>query len=269
MTETKQDSPKQKFTSPQHIAALNKYYKGIDHGNNIARRRSQAVTSRALNTSKTHTDESSVSSNTRSQSQQLKDTQNLTDNNDDDISTYHVSALAATNEKRKYNNDSYIIDTGCIGSHVLKNTNLVSQISESTVIGVKDFSGTRHAPSYSGKLLNTRQKVLVMNNAKVNLISTEQIFKEKKATCAIINEHNFVFLNDKLQPILNAMNPGDGSYVCTSKDLVKAFGDTNRVTDARFLAFDEPNTDPQVYTIQEASDSVPPNSLTRNSTRYY
>ena len=61
-----------------------------------------------------------------------------------------------TEIKRKSYDDTYIIDTGCIGSHVIKITNLVSNISKPTIRGVKDFSGTRHAPSYSGTLIGTK-----------------------------------------------------------------------------------------------------------------
>jgi hypothetical protein len=250
------------YNSPIHKEALDKYYKGIDYGNALARKRSQAAAKRDSTKATIPPNDESVSSNTRSQSQQLKDTLKINENKDDDISTYHVSALTMTRRRHPYNADTYIIDTGCIGSHVLKNTNLVSKLSEPTIKGVKDFSGTRHAPSCSGQLLNTGQKVLVMDNAKVNLISTQQIFKDKRASCAIINEHNFVFLDETLRPILSATNPGDGSYVCTSTALVQDFGDTSKTTNARFLSTNKNNLDTRAYTLNDASASPPSNSLT-------
>ena len=108
----------------------------------------------------------------------------------------------------------------------LKNIKLVSNISKPIIRGVKDFFGTRHAQFYSGTLIGTKQKVFVMDQAKVNLISTEQIFKNKQASFALINEHNLLLFNDQVRPIPRATNPGDGSYICTSKDLVKACSDT-------------------------------------------
>jgi hypothetical protein len=97
---------------------------------------------------------------------------------------------------------------------------------------------------------------------QVHLISTHQIFKDKRASCAIINEHNFVFLDDTHKPILNATNPGDGSYVCTSTALVKAFGDTSNTTNAQFISIHDKSPDTRAYTFNETSASAPSNSLT-------
>jgi hypothetical protein len=75
-------------------------------------------------------------------------------------------ARAATNNT----SDKFIVDTGCIGSHVFKNSK--PHVSPNTSKSIKDFSGTAHQSSVKGHLLSTSQKVLVMEESKVNLLST-------------------------------------------------------------------------------------------------
>ena len=128
---------------------------------------------------------------------------------------------------------------------------------------VKDFSWTRHAPSYSGTLIGTKKKVLVLDQTKIKLISTEQIFKNKEASFAFMHEHNLVLFNDQVRLILRATNRGDGSYVCISKDLVKAFGDTTHGPEARFC-FIHPES--KAYTLQDESNSLSMHEITKKLT---
>jgi hypothetical protein len=81
----------------------------------------------------------------------------------------------------KQDDDIFIIDTGCIGSHVFKDKSLVSNMAHHNTNAIKDFSGTSHSSSVRGNLLSTTQKVLVMETSKVNLLSTEQFFRSKRA----------------------------------------------------------------------------------------
>jgi hypothetical protein len=147
--------------------------------------------------------------------------------------------------------DVFILDTGCIGSHVFMESQHVSDMSNNTSRSVKDFSGTSHNSSGRGTLLSTSQKVLVMPNSKVNLLSTEQIFQSKMASFAVLTKSNFILFDEKSRPVLNAYNPGDGSYICTSKDLTKAFGRVNASTIAGFtLSVDDPPTMVKAYSAQ-------------------
>ena len=46
---------------------------------------------------------------------------------------------------------------------------------------LKNFQGLYHAPFFSIPLMDTKSKVSVMYQAKVNVVSTELIFKNKLA----------------------------------------------------------------------------------------
>jgi hypothetical protein len=74
---------------------------------------------------------------------QQQNTQPVDEEGDMTAYTVHVNQVQS--------NDVFIIDTGCIGSHVFKNKNLLSNISRSTSRAIKDFSGTSH--SSTDKLL--------------------------------------------------------------------------------------------------------------------
>ena len=73
----------------------------------------------------------------------------------------------------------FIVDTGCLGSHVFKNSNLLSRVTSvpKNSHEVRDFSGNLHRIKFRRYLFNTNQQVLVMPQSKVNLLSTEKIFK--------------------------------------------------------------------------------------------
>jgi hypothetical protein len=58
---------------------------------------------------------------------------------------------AKTNEA----SDIFIIDTGCIGSHILKSTTLVRNCSKVSQAAVRDFSGKGHIPLCKGNLLDS------------------------------------------------------------------------------------------------------------------
>ena len=62
-----------------------------------------------------------------------------------------------------------------------------------------------------------------MPHSKVNLLSTEQMFKDKLVSCAMVNGNALIFMNKHFQQVLKAVNRGNGAYVCTSDDLRKAF----------------------------------------------
>ena len=62
-----------------------------------------------------------------------------------------------------------------------------------------------------------------MPQAKVNLLSTEQMFKDKTISCAMINGNSLVLMDHQFHSILTATNRGNGAYVCTVEDLRQAF----------------------------------------------
>ena len=121
------------------------------------------------------------------------------------------------------NKAQFIIDTGCLGSHIFKNTDLLTRVHKSNV-PVRDFSGMAHSTNLRGYLCYTNQQVLVMPDSKVNLLSSEQIFKDGLATTAMCNEKVFTFLDDNHNHILRAHSNGKGAYICSAEDLVAAFG---------------------------------------------
>jgi hypothetical protein len=124
--------------------------------------------------------------------------------------------------------DSFIIDTGCIGAHVFKNDELLTRVVQVNPKSheVKDFSGNLHPTTSRGYLFNTNQSVLVMPNSKVNLLSTEQMLKDKSVSFVMSNSQCLIMLDDRFQPVLKAVNKGNGAYVCTAEDLRSAFGST-------------------------------------------
>jgi hypothetical protein len=118
-------------------------------------------------------------------------------------------------------------------------------VSPNSSKSIKDFSGTTHSSSVKGHLLATTQKVLVMETSKVNLASTEQFFRT-----IVRNNHeqNFVLFDAKSRPLLTAHNPGDGSYICTVKDLTKAFGNMNVEAIAHHtLTIEDPPDEVTIY----------------------
>jgi hypothetical protein len=76
-----------------------------------------------------------------------------------------------------------------------------------------------------GYLFHTNQQVLVMPESKVNLLSSEQIFRDGLATSAMCNGKVFTFLDNDHNHVLRAQSNGKGAYMCTAEDLVAAFGD--------------------------------------------
>jgi hypothetical protein len=124
----------------------------------------------------------------------------------------------------------FIVDTGCLGSHVFKNSNLLSRVTSvpENSHEVRDFSGNLHQTKFRGYLFNTNQHVLVMPHSKVNLLSTEQMFKDKLVSCAMVNGNALIFMNKHFQQVLKAVNRGNEAYVCTSDDLRKAFNNQPR-----------------------------------------
>jgi hypothetical protein len=76
-----------------------------------------------------------------------------------------------------------------------------------------------------GYLFHTNQHVLVMPESKVNLISTEQNFKDGLATYGMINGQVLTLMDESHNHILRAISNGKGAYVCSALDLVEAFGD--------------------------------------------
>jgi len=54
-------------------------------------------------------------------------------------------------------NDMLIVDTGCLGSHVFKNSNLLTRVKEvpANTHQIKDFSGNSHRTSCRGSLFHT------------------------------------------------------------------------------------------------------------------
>jgi hypothetical protein len=87
-------------------------------------------------------------------------------------------------------NDMFIVDTDCLGSHVFRTSELLTRVTSvsANTHEVKDFSGNAHQTTCKGYLLDTNQQVLVMPHAKVNLLSTEQMFKDNTITCAMLME---------------------------------------------------------------------------------
>ena len=63
----------------------------------------------------------------------------------------------------------FIIDTGCLGSHIFKGTELFTRVHKSNV-PVRDFSGIAHTTNLRGYLFHTNQQVLVMPDSKVNFV---------------------------------------------------------------------------------------------------
>jgi hypothetical protein len=126
---------------------------------------------------------------------------------------------------RMVDKDLFIVDTGCLGSHVFKSSDLLTRVTSDPLHTheVRDFSGNRHQTAGRGYLFNTRQHVLVMPDSKVNLLSTEQMFKDGAVSCAIATGDALIFMNKKFQTVLKAVNKGNGAYVCTADDLRKAF----------------------------------------------
>ena len=64
-----------------------------------------------------------------------------------------------------------------------------------------------------------------MLESKVNLISTEQIFKDGLASCGMINAQVLTLMDESHNHSLRAISNGKGAYVCSALDLVEAFGD--------------------------------------------
>ena len=73
-------------------------------------------------------------------------------------------------------------------------------------------------------------------------------------------------INVNVISLEQAANPGDGSYICTSKDLVKAFGDTTHGLEA-MSCFIHPESN--AYTLQDESNSLsmPKNLQIRHSSQ--
>ena len=112
-----------------------------------------------------------------------------------------------------------------LGSHVFKNSNLLSRVTSvhENSHEVRDVSGNLHQTKFRGYPFNTNQQVLVMPHSKKNLLSTEQMFKDKLVSCSMVNGNALIFMNKHFQQVLKAVNRGNGAYICTSDDLRKAF----------------------------------------------
>jgi hypothetical protein len=152
-------------------------------------------------------------------SESSKNSKNVNDE-EGDVSAFQLSCFKV---RTQYESDVFIIDTGCIGSHILKDDSMVFNKTTTNSPSVQDFSGNTHAPKCRGTLFNTSQKALVMPSAKVNLLSLEQMFKSGMVHSCITNKTSMVMLDKNKRLILTAHNPGDGSYVCTKLDVEKAF----------------------------------------------
>ena len=68
------------------------------------------------------------------------------------------------------NKSQFIIDLGCLGSFIFRNTERLTRIYNPNV-PVRDFSGTAYSRNLRGYLCYTNQQVLVMTDSKVNLLT--------------------------------------------------------------------------------------------------
>jgi hypothetical protein len=95
----------------------------------------------------------------------VKDTEDIEDN----VIVDSVVYMAWTDPVLK-GKEQFIIDTGCIGSHIFKDTELLTRRHKSSV-PVRDFSGKAHSTNMGGYLFHTNQHVLVMPESKVNQLN--------------------------------------------------------------------------------------------------
>lgn len=115
-----------------------------------------------------------------------------------------------------------IVDSGCIGGHIFRDKSLISDLRECAT-AIRDFAGQARRPGLQGNLLATSQRVLYMPESEVNLLGTDQLFKDGMIHCALMTATSFSFFDANLRPILTATNKGDGAFTCSKQDLVAAF----------------------------------------------
>lgn len=160
---------------------------------------------------------------------------------DDDRAAYIITnpkllALAALRS------DEYIVDSGCIGGHILKSEDLVRNLAEPRYdSNITGFTGDGMKPSKVGVLLNTRQRVFVMPSSVVNLLSLQEIVQGGGSHDGDEYITRIYDRNKKL--ILVARNRGNGLMVVTREQLIKAFGSskayTTNVVDDSFYSTEE------------------------------
>lgn len=118
--------------------------------------------------------------------------------------------------------DEYIIDSGCIGGHILKSKELVRQLVKPRYdVQVSGFTGDSTRPTHVGVLLDTDQRVFIMPTSVVNLLSLRELVGEHGSYVG--DEHSLKIFDGSKNLILTATTKANGLLIVSKAQLLQAF----------------------------------------------